>query len=110
MFQKIFCGYCKRNGSFILRFRSKPENEDYQSFGVTAAEVEYDVITGERQILQVDIVFDCGIRLVIGLVGVVLKDIVIGAGGLGLVSQAGQIGHGFADGSPPLRCFCVARR
>ena len=43
--------------------RTPPANvHPYESFGVTAAEVEYDVITGERQITQVDTVFDCGIR------------------------------------------------
>jgi len=45
-----------------LHFRSPPFTDRYVSFGVTAAEVEYDVITGERQILQVDTVFDCGVR------------------------------------------------
>ena len=39
-------------------------DSSYNSFGITAAEVDYDVITGERQINQVDIIFDCGIRFV----------------------------------------------
>ena len=34
-----------------------------------------------------------------------LKGMAIGAGGLGLYSRAGQIGHSVANGSPPLRCF-----
>ena len=33
------------------------------------------------------------------------KDTAIGARGLGFHSQAGQIGHSFANGSPPLQCF-----
>ena len=37
---------------------------------------------------------------------VVVKDIAIGAGGLGFESQACRIGHGVANGSPPpLRFF-----
>uniref|UniRef100_H2YPE4 FAD-binding PCMH-type domain-containing protein n=1 Tax=Ciona savignyi TaxID=51511 RepID=H2YPE4_CIOSA len=35
----------------------------YNSYGVTASEVEYDVLTGENQINQVDMIFDCGISL-----------------------------------------------
>ena len=38
-------------------------------------------------------------------VGLVVKDITIDARGLWFVSQAGQIGHSVANGSPPLRCF-----
>ena len=36
---------------------------------------------------------------------VVIKDIAIDAEGLGFNSQAGQIGHSVANGSPPLRRF-----
>ncbi|XP_067838884.1 xanthine dehydrogenase-like [Heptranchias perlo] len=32
----------------------------YNSYGVTVAEAEIDVLTGENQIIQVDILFDCG--------------------------------------------------
>ncbi|XP_078252682.1 xanthine dehydrogenase/oxidase-like [Rhinoraja longicauda] len=32
----------------------------YNSYGVTVAEAEVDVLTGENQITQVDILFDCG--------------------------------------------------
>nr|XP_002120933.2 xanthine dehydrogenase/oxidase-like [Ciona intestinalis] len=35
----------------------------YNSYGATASEVEYDVLTGEHQILKVDTIFDCGISL-----------------------------------------------
>ncbi|CAK8698330.1 uncharacterized protein LOC143448853 [Clavelina lepadiformis] len=38
-------------------------SRSYSSYGVTCAEVEYDVLTGEHQILKVDTVFDCGISL-----------------------------------------------
>ena len=37
--------------------------------------------------------------------GVVAKDIVISAEGLGFDYRAGQIGHSVANGSPPLRCL-----
>jgi xanthine dehydrogenase molybdopterin-binding subunit B len=32
----------------------------YQSFGVGAAEVEVDCVTGERRLLRADIMFDAG--------------------------------------------------
>ena len=38
-------------------------------------------------------------------VGEVVKDIAIGARGLGFDSLAGQIGHSVASGSSPLRLF-----
>ena len=38
-------------------------------------------------------------------VGVMVKDIAIGARGPGFCSRARQIGHIVANGSPPLRCF-----
>ena len=38
-------------------------------------------------------------------VGAVMKNIAIGAGGLGFDSCAGQIGHSVANGSPVLRHF-----
>ena len=34
----------------------------YNSYGVTCTEVELDVLTGERQIIRTDILFDCGER------------------------------------------------
>eukprot|EP00061_Rhincodon_typus_P007408 g29078.t1 len=34
----------------------------YNSYGVTVAEAELDVLTGENQINQVDMLFDCGER------------------------------------------------
>ena len=39
-------------------------------------------------------------------VNIVFKDIAIGAGGFGFYSRAGQIRHGVAIGSPPLRHKC----
>ncbi|XP_072372292.1 xanthine dehydrogenase-like isoform X2 [Scyliorhinus torazame] len=36
------------------------EAPQYNSYGVTVAEAEIDVLTGENQINQVDILFDCG--------------------------------------------------
>ena len=38
-----------------------------------------------------------------------IKDIAIGAEGLGFNSRAGQIGQNVAKGSSPLPRFCVAR-
>jgi xanthine dehydrogenase molybdopterin-binding subunit B len=32
----------------------------YHSFGVAAAEVELDCVTGERQLLRCDLMFDAG--------------------------------------------------
>ena len=37
-----------------------------------------------------------------------VQDLVIGARDLGFDSRASQIGHSVANGSPPLRRFCVA--
>lgn len=34
----------------------------YNSYGATCAEVEIDVLTGQPQILRVDILYDCGQR------------------------------------------------
>ena len=36
----------------------------YNAYGVGCTEVEIDVLTGEPQILRVDILYDCGDRLV----------------------------------------------
>ena len=38
---------------------------------------------------------------------VVIKDIAVGARGLGIYNRAGQIGRSVASGSPPLRSFFV---
>ena len=34
----------------------------YNPYGVTVSEVEVDVLTGETEILRVDILYDCGQR------------------------------------------------
>ena len=34
----------------------------YNSYGIAANQVQLDVLTGEIQILQTDILFDCGQR------------------------------------------------
>jgi len=36
---------------------------NYNSYGVTCTEVEVDILTGDTQIVQTDILFDCGISL-----------------------------------------------
>ena len=38
----------------------------YNSYGATCAEVEIDVLTGQPQILRVDVLYDCGERSVTG--------------------------------------------
>ena len=38
--------------------------EYYNTYGVTATEIELDVLTGQVQISRVDILYDCGNRLV----------------------------------------------
>ncbi len=43
----------------------------YNSYGVVANQVEIDVLTGEVQVLQTDILFDCGVRLVAVCVAVI---------------------------------------
>ena len=43
------------------------------------------------------------------LVGIVVKDIAIGARGLGFNFRAGQIGHSIVNGSLSLRCFCFVQ-
>ncbi|EFJ19454.1 hypothetical protein SELMODRAFT_419181 [Selaginella moellendorffii] len=41
-------------------FVSSPEALTYINYGAAASEVEIDVLTGEYEILQTDIVYDCG--------------------------------------------------
>ena len=37
----------------------------YNSYAAAVSEVEIDVLTGETQVLRVDILYDCGTRLLL---------------------------------------------
>jgi xanthine dehydrogenase/oxidase len=39
----------------------------YNSYAAAVTEVEIDVLTGESQVLRVDILYDCGTRYIIQL-------------------------------------------
>ena len=39
------------------------ETYPYNTYSVAATEVEVDVLTGEIQVLRVDMLYDCGTRL-----------------------------------------------
>ncbi|XP_041041194.1 xanthine dehydrogenase-like isoform X2 [Carcharodon carcharias] len=57
------CFKCKVNLTAQSWVWPDPQPRDapqYNSYGVTVAEAEIDVLTGENQINQVDILFDCG--------------------------------------------------
>ncbi len=43
---------------------SNPDDnpQAYNAYGVVANQVEIDVLTGETQLLQTDILYDCGVR------------------------------------------------
>ena len=41
---------------------NKPLQTVYNAYGVTACEVELDVLTGQSDILRVDMLYDCGQR------------------------------------------------
>ena len=43
-------------------YENQPDPFVYNSYGVTCAEVELDVLTGQTEILRVDILYDCGDR------------------------------------------------
>ena len=43
-----------------VRAAANAQQLDYSSFGAAVSEVEVDVLTGEKLILQSDILFDCG--------------------------------------------------
>ena len=42
----------------------EPLDKSYSAYGVGCTEVEVDVLTGQREILRSDILYDCGERLV----------------------------------------------
>ena len=56
----------KLNWQFLSRTHAAGQKDyfQYYSYGATITEVELDVLTGEQQIDRVDILFDCGERLV----------------------------------------------
>ena len=53
-----------RSDTFSLRryFRDPPTGNpfNYNSFGATATEVQIDCLSGEVEVLSVDMLFDCG--------------------------------------------------
>ena len=51
----LLCSICGKSEYFF----------DYNVYGVTCAEVEIDVLTGQTEVLRVDILNDCGERLLI---------------------------------------------
>ena len=57
---------CSRGPISAPHFYSVEEKTDYKyaynAYGVGCTEVEIDVLTGELQILRVDILYDCGDR------------------------------------------------
>ena len=46
---------------FVYMF-SVAESDTYNSYGVACTEVEIDILTGQTEVLRVDILFDCGDR------------------------------------------------
>ncbi|KAK7794360.1 hypothetical protein R5R35_007242 [Gryllus longicercus] len=44
-------------------FTNKDDVKNYSIYGVTVAELEVDILTGQQQILRVDLIEDCGISL-----------------------------------------------
>lgn len=51
---------------FLILYFSTYQTTDFEfayfSYGATCAEVELDVLTGETQVIRVDILYDCGER------------------------------------------------
>ena len=48
----------------VLLYSVSNAQNHYNVYGVTVAEVEVDVLTGENEILRVDILYDCGQRYI----------------------------------------------
>ena len=55
------------NACFLFRlfsvFGESPYPFAYNAYGVTCAEVEVDVLTGQIEMPRVDVLYDCGQRL-----------------------------------------------
>ncbi|XP_054277393.1 xanthine dehydrogenase-like isoform X2 [Macrosteles quadrilineatus] len=61
LIQKAYSEQVKLNASYL--FTSKDNVKDYDIYGVTVAEVEVDILTGQHQVRRVDILEDAGVSL-----------------------------------------------